>query len=165
MRTEICIKARTPKSAQTLRKLLLATAVIWPLRAQSRKKSPRISVWDLSSLGPSKSKTESKKSQNSWKQSNSRFGLFFDSALDFLDARCREALETHFELFLPLWAQSAQMTPVAGPENPSANHLHPKWRPRICQTSAREGCNQHTFLCLNVVFGNYNAISTQATSS
>ena len=47
----------------TSRKLLPATGVVWALRAQSWKKSPKLSSWGLSAPGPKKSKTESEKSQ------------------------------------------------------------------------------------------------------
>ena len=41
-----------------------ATGVIWALRAQIWKKSPKMSSRGLLAPGPKKSKTESKKSQN-----------------------------------------------------------------------------------------------------
>ena len=47
-----------------LRKLLPATGVIWALRAQSWKKSPKMSSQGLSAPRSKKSRTESKKSQN-----------------------------------------------------------------------------------------------------
>ena len=42
------------------------------------------------------------------------FSTFFDSVLDFLGPRGREAPGTRFGLFLPLWVRRVQMTPVAG---------------------------------------------------
>ena len=41
------------------------------------------------------------------------------SIVDFLDPRGQDARGTHFELFWPLWARRAQMSPVAGPERPN----------------------------------------------
>ena len=63
-----------------MRKPLPPAGVIWALRAQSRKKSPKKSSRGLSAPGPKKSKTESKKSQIIQKQSilglfRLRFGL------------------------------------------------------------------------------------------
>ena len=40
------------------------------------------------------------------------FQLVFDSILDFLDPRGREALGTHFQTFFRLWAQRAQSRPL-----------------------------------------------------
>ena len=91
-----------------------ATGVIWALRAQSWKKSPRMSCRGLSAPGSKKSKTESKKSQNSIVFQ--LFWLFFDSGFDFLGFRAERPRELIFGLFFQLWAQRAQMTvtPVAG---------------------------------------------------
>ena len=94
-------------------KLLPATGVIWALRAQSWDLSPKMSSRGLSAPRPKSSKMESKKSQNSWK--NSLFWLFFDSIFDFLDPGAERPWELILGLFFHLWARRAQMIPVAGP--------------------------------------------------
>ena len=47
------------------------------------------------------------------------FWLFFDSVFDLLGPGAERPRELIFGLFFQLWAQRAQMTPVAGPGNPN----------------------------------------------
>ena len=71
----------------------------------------------MSSLGlsapePKKSKTESKRSQNSWKTVN--FDSFSTPFSTFLGPGAERPQELISRLFFQLWARRAQMTPVAG---------------------------------------------------
>ena len=109
---------------RVLRKLLRATGVIWALRAQSLKKSRKMS----SRGGPQKvEKGVEKESESTVFQ---LFWLFFDSIFDFLGPGAERPQELIFGLFFQLWARRAQMTPVAGPGNPNAcNDFEKPWAP------------------------------------
>ena len=77
---------------------------------------------DLSAPGPKKSKMESKKSL---------FFNYFDSfstpfSTFWAPGAAERPRELIFRLFVQLWAQRAQMTPVAGPGNPKSKKKYLK---------------------------------------
>ena len=92
------------------------------LRAKSWKKSRKMSSRGLSTSGSKKSQTESKKSQN--RPFFNYFDSFSTPFSTFWALGPRDPGNSFFRLFFQLWARRAQMTPVAGPGNPSKRHIH-----------------------------------------
>ena len=82
-----------------------ARGIIWALRAQSWKKSLKMSSREAP--GPKKSKTQSKRSQN-----RHVFNYFDSLSTPFSTSGAPR--ELIFGLFFQLWARRAQTTPVAG---------------------------------------------------
>ena len=98
-----------------------ATGVIWALRAQSRKKNPKMGSRGLSASGVERIESKSKKRVQ---KSNSQILTLF---CNFFDPQGREAPGTHFWIFFRLRARRAQMTPVAGEEDRNAGGMLQGW--------------------------------------
>ena len=72
----------------------------------------------LGPLGPGAQKVENGVEKELKSTVFQLFWLFFDSVSNFLGPGSERSRELIFRLFFQLWAQRAQMTPVAGPGNP-----------------------------------------------
>ena len=93
-----------------LRKLSPATGATWALRAQSGKRVRNEFPGPLCPGGPKRPKRRRKSAKIVEREA---ILTRFNSVLDFLDPRSQEAPGTHFGVFLPLWAQRAQVTPCS----------------------------------------------------
>ena len=88
------------------------------LRAQSRKKSPKMSRWGLSASGPKRSRK--RVDMDYFKTISTRVRLRF---LDFLGPVVERSWGLVFGLLFRLWARRAQLTPLAGKRAPKCRGL------------------------------------------